>query len=255
MSAAAFSVSLKPILQNGFGGKSTPWEAVFLPVSEFPVPEEKMLPIRKLWGACRQAFLKGGELPSEVFLQTNHLGRVGSARLVDHAREWMPDLGLGVWPDREPPRLRTHADFQDLGPGEKMQPMMYQLMKISGEALTKKKALATMLGTGVALEIVTPEGGEAFLKRSRALLRPPIKEPGFRRFPFYVPILELQSLESATREQLDTWFCGASAYIRESVQDNGILIVSKAPLGPVLEKMCGEFLREPEPLWRIPILS
>jgi len=255
MSVSSLSIDLIPIRQNGLEEKAEPWEAVFLPVAQFPVPEEKMLPVRRLWGACRTAFLNSGELPSEVFLQTTHLGKLGSTRLVEHAREWMPDLGLGVWPEREPPRLPTRADFQDLGPGEKRPPVLYQVMQIGGGAPTKQTALAAMLGTGSALEIVTPDGGEDFLKRSRAFLLSPIKEPGFRGYPFYVPIIGLKVAESAPPKRLDTWLCGASAYIRECVEDNGILIVSKAPITPVLEKLGGEFLRDPEPLWRIPIPS
>ena len=196
---------------------------------------------------------RGAKLPSEMFLQTIHLGKVGSTRLSRHAREWMPEVGLGVWPDQPPPALPTQADFQDLGPGEKPRPMLYQVMRIMGEAATKRQALAAMLGTGVALEVVTPAGGEAFLKQSRALLLPPIREPGFRKYPFYVPILERRTLESATPEQLNQWFCGASAYIRESVEDKGILIASCEPLTPILEQLGGRMDLEPEPVWRIPL--
>ncbi len=252
MIPAAFSVTLTPILQNGFGVKGGPWEAVFLPVPVFPIPAENMASLRKLVGACRQVFLKRGQLPSEVFLQTNRLGKLGSARLARHAREWMPELGLGVWPDQPPPALPTAADFEDLGPQEKPRPMMYEVMQITGEASTKQLALAAMLGTGAVLEAVTPAGGETFLEQTKALLLPPIKEPGLRRYPFYVPILERKTLESAGPEQLDKWFCGASAYIRESAQDKGILIVSREPLTPLLEGLGGEFLKTPEPQWRIP---
>jgi len=252
MTPADFSVNLTLILQNGSGVKSRPWEAVFLPVSAFPIPAEKMAPLRKLVGACRQAFLKRGQLPSEVFLQTNRLGKLGSARLVRHAREWMPELGLGVWPDQPPPVLPSSADFEDLGPEEKLRPTIYEVMKITGEASTKQLAMAAMLGTGAVVEAVTPAGGEAFLAQTKALLLPPIKEPGFRRYPFYIPILERKTLESARPEQLDKWFCGASAYIRESVQDKGVLIVSREPLTPLLERLGGEFRKTPEPQWRIP---
>ena len=252
MSLTLPSIALNAILQNGSGARSAPWDAVFLPVAEFPIPQQKMPPFRKFWSACDRAFLKGGKLTPEVFLQTNHLGKIGSGRLVRHAREWMPQVGLGVWPDQKPPALPTAADIQDLGPGEKPRPMMYQVMHISGEAATRRMALAAMLGTGVALEIVTPAGGEDFLKRSRDLLLPPIKEPGFRNYPFYVPIIDPPSLQGATAEQLDRWFCGASAYIRECVEHKGILIVSRNPLMPLLKQLGGEFLQEPEPHWQIP---
>jgi len=251
MIPAALSVNLTPILQNGSGAKNGPWEAVFWAVSRFPIPAEEIAPLRKLVGAFRQAFLKRGQLPSEVFLQTNRLGKLGSARLSRHAREWMPELGLGVWPDQPPPALPSAADFEDLGPEEKPRPMMYEVMKITGEASTKQFALAAMLGTGAVLEAVTPDGGEAFLKQTKALLLPPIKEPGFRRYSFYVPIIEIKSLGAATAQQLDSWLGGASAYIRESVQDQGILIIARAPLAPLLKDLGAEWLPEPKPHWRI----
>src|SRR5579863_3731068 len=164
MSVGAISVGLKPILWSGFERKNVPWEAVFLPVSGFPVPDEELPGVRKLWVACRRAFSKEGQVPSDVFLQANHLGKTGSARLGDHAREWFPQIGLGVWPDRDPPALRTHAQFADLGPGEKMGPMIHQVMQIAGDASNKQRALDLMLGLGTGLEIVTPGGPDAFLK-------------------------------------------------------------------------------------------
>jgi hypothetical protein len=126
-------------------------------------------------------------------------------------------------------------------------------MRIVGEPPTKRQALAAMLGTGVALEIVMPAGEEAFLKQSRALLLPPIREPGFRRYPFYIPIVEPGAMEPASSKQLDRWFCGASAYIRESVEDKGILIASREPLAPILEQLGGRMEMGPEPSWRIPL--
>jgi hypothetical protein len=162
-----------------------------------------------------------------VFLQVNHLGKAGSARLVERTREWMPEMGLGVWPDRDPPTLWTHADFADLGPGERIRPLMYQVMPIAGAGPNKRMALGVMLGVGAALEIVMPDDGEAFFEQSKALLVPPIKERALLSFSIYIPLFERKSCESAAPEQLDSWFCGASAYMRESVEDNGVLIVSK----------------------------
>lgn len=106
MSPSLASIALNPIIQNGSGGKRSPWDAMFLRVPEFPIPQREMPPFRKFWSACHQAFLKGGRLTFEVFLQANHLGKIGSARLVRHAREWMPEVGLGVWPDQPPPLCR-----------------------------------------------------------------------------------------------------------------------------------------------------
>jgi hypothetical protein len=230
-----------------------PWEAFLLPVSGFPVPEQELSPVRGWLVKLTAALAKEWGLSVEVLIQLSqlHLGD-GTVRLSDHGREWLPAVGLGVWPDREPPTLWTPEYFGSLGPGEMPRPAMYQVLRITTEPESRKNARNVMLGLGTILQILTPDDSETLLHKTRAVLHPPIKDPSYTCFAFYVPLFEAVSLRAATAEQLDKWFCGASVYIRESSEDTGILISSRQPLGPILQRLGGRPEPEPESGWRIP---
>jgi hypothetical protein len=99
---------------------------------------------------------------------------------------------------------------------------------------------------------MTRDDGATFLERATSLLLPQLTDRTFTGYPFYVPLLEFGSLARATSDQLETWLCGASLYIRESFEDTGILIVSREPLAPLLEGLGGRLEAGTEPVWRIP---
>jgi len=228
-----------------------PWEAYWLPLSGFPVPEHEVAPLREFLRALTGSLMKAQGLSLEVLIQFNqvYLGD-GPSRFSDHAREWMPQQGLGIWPDRDPPTLWSLQDFERLAPGEKLRNFMYQLFRVSGPQAVKENARDVMLGLGTIVEILAPGSTDALLEQSRQLFLPPIKERAFRSFPFYLPLVERKSLEGAKPGQLDEWFCGATVYIRESSEDTAVLIACRTPLAPVLENLGARLESEWE--WRIP---
>jgi hypothetical protein len=61
------------------------------------------------------------------------------------------------------------------------------------------------------------------------VLLPSIQEDGLRAFPLYVPLLTAASLTHSP-EQLNTWLGPVDVYLRESPQDKGLLVLSRAPL-------------------------
>lgn len=240
-------VVLRPVrLKDSF-------EAYCLPVAGFPIAAPNLPSFAKVLRCLTEALANARGLTIETFLQFNqfHFGDA-STRFSDHACEWMPQLGLGVWPDREPPTLWTKEEFENLGAGARPRPLMHQVFRLSASQEVTKNACELMLGFGTIVQMMTTESGDSLLGKTRALLLPPIKEPVLSSFPFYVPLLNGKSLETASTEQLEAWFCGASAYIRESVEDRAILIASREPLRLILEEMGGRFEPEPEPRWQIP---
>lgn len=217
-----------------------PWEAYRARVSAFPAPEAELASVRRFWQALSAAAVGAWKLSAEVFLQFAqlHLGDV-YCRLSAHGREWIPETGLGVWPDREAPHLWTAKEFLDLAPGS-APVLMYQLLRVTTGPQEREKARDTMLGFGTVLEVLGADGSEAFLKKGKETFLPGITDPIFRVYPFYVALLEASTVRNAKAGDLEKWLCGAKVYVRESAEDQGVMIVSREPLGPVLQKLGGK---------------
>lgn len=230
-----------------------PWDAVLLRVSGFPIPEDERAVVSSLIGRVATLLTNGRSLSAETFLQVEQLDDKNCRRVyAQSAPSWIPEVGLGVWPDRDPPSIWTRDEFMNAVPGEKLRPLMYQIVRITSSLQMKLQAFSAMLPYGPVLQILTADDPETFLEKATLLLLPAISDPSFTCYPFYVPLLDGKSLCSATYEQLHTWSCGASVYIRESFEDKGILIVSHEPLSPTFDQIGGRFEPEPKPLWRIP---
>jgi hypothetical protein len=240
------SVCLRPI------PTSAPWNAYFLQVSSFPVPEGELPLVTSFLRGLGIALARLSKLNSMVFIQLEqlHLGD-GFARFTQHAREWMPEVGLGVWVDRDPPAVWTGEDFMDLGPDEEPRVLMYQLFHITSSPEASLSARFLMLGHVV--QIMTSDDTDSLLRRAASVLLPSIKDASFNCYPFYIPLLGRKTLLNATEDQLEEWSCGAAVYIRDSMEDQGVLIVSRNDLTSILQEIGGMFEQEPEPMWRIPI--
>lgn len=205
-----------------------PWQGALIGLSGFPTPEDELAPVRHVLQGLLGA-LKGDAASLETFIQFSSLHLAdGSTRLSSNGRAWMPTMGLGVWPDREPPARWTMEELRDLMPGDKVRPLMNILLRVTTTQTAREHARNVMLGLGSVLQFVTASGDENLLTSARALLKPAITDPSFTSFAYYIPLLEGKSVVRATAAQLDAWSCGASAYLRESPEDKGILIISKS---------------------------
>jgi hypothetical protein len=242
-------------IELGWIPLAEPWEALLLPVRGFPLDAGQFAVERKVWGWLRKEWVEKPGVSSELVLQILRLGRNGSRRLREYYTGWMPDLGVAIWPDRPPPRMANKEDFADVDPAEPPTPPGEHVLRISGDGLAKQMAVELMSGFGALTEIVTPHGGDAFFEETRRSFLPTVQERAFRSFAIYVPMLQKKSIVAATSDQLAKWSCGASAYIRESVEDQGVLIVSREPLTPLLKQSGAEFRQEPEPHWLLPFLA
>jgi len=229
----------------------SPWQAAVLPLSSFPVPEAELGPVRILLQKLVRAFAtEGSTLETFVDFANLHLAD-GAAHLSKHGRHWIPAMGMGVWPDREPPTGWTVEDFQQMVPGEKLRPLINIALRITGPAEARHHARDILLGRGVIVHMLTDSGGDQMIETARNLLLPPIKDPSMTGFPFYIPLLEAKSIGAATAPRLDAWCCGAHTYIRESVEDRGILILSRS-LEDILRGL-GCVLSSAEPReWQVP---
>jgi len=211
-----------------------PWEGYLIPVSGFPVPDEELLGVREVLHAFTGWLARDPRLLTEVFVQMAqlHVGD-GSERLSSHGREWLPALGLGVWPNRPAPTLWTREDFENLGPGEAPRTIMFQVFRITAPGAAPA-AREQMLGLGTVLQMMFYDSPGSSMASMREVLLKPIQDRAYTCFPFYVPLLDVDAVSGASAEHLDEWCGGAQVYVRESAEDCGILLLSKLPLRPVV---------------------
>ena len=234
--------------------QAIPWKlegsAFLLPVSAFPLPDQELERVRAFLQRLSEAITVKWRLSLEVFVQLAQLSLGdGAKRFSSHGPKWQPEMGLGVWPGREAPALWTKEDFVNLGPGERPRRVTYHVFRIAA-APARGEARDVMLGLGTVVQVMTKDDSQTLLRLARELLLPTIKEPAFRSFPYYAPLLDRSSLMGTTGQQLLSWFCGSSVYIRESFEDTGILIGSVQPLGPVLQELGGRAVGEPANSWQ-----
>ncbi len=87
------------------------------------------------------------QLTSEVFLQLEQLHAPGVRELFAmYAPQWIPEVGLGVWPHRDPPVKWSEKEFMEVGPNEKLRAMMFQVFRITAENRMRDHAVDCMLG-------------------------------------------------------------------------------------------------------------
>jgi len=244
-----------------------PWAGFLLHLSGFPTPEAELAPVRVFLDSVVALLLKQNAGSLATFLQFSQLHVAdGSLRFSSRTREWMPSLGLGVWPDREPPHPWTLDELRDLAPDEKPRSLMDVVLRVGAprkdmlpppeqlkalpdkvRALLQDKLKAptqakgddirnVMLGLGTVLQFVVALDQESFLATARKLLLPPISDPMFTSFQFYVPLLQSTSISNANPALLEAWSCGAYAYIRESPEDQGILLWTRTQMEDVFRQ-------------------
>jgi len=230
-----------------------PAQVLVLPVSGFPIPRQELAPVKSFLRSLTAQIVRKWDLSSEVFIQVEQSDEPeGRALYVRHAPRWIPEIGLGVWLDREPPKPWTKEEFMALQPGDKLRPLMYQVLRVTASPQAGEEAQDVLLAFGPILRAMFHGNGESYLERTRDFLLPPISDPSFTCFPCYVPLLDLKGLASTDSHKLTSWFCGASVYIRESFEDQAILIASCEPLNSILNELGGVYEEQQGPLWRIP---
>ncbi|HUA17666.1 MAG TPA: hypothetical protein VMB25_02910 [Bryobacteraceae bacterium] len=231
---------------------AAPAEAVLIPFSAYPAPRGELEThgdfVHRLVATLRSRW----SLESEMFLYIPRLNRGGGNRtLAAHAQAWSPRQGLGVWPSREPPKLWTKEEFMALDPGQAPRPLRDTVFHITRKGAQREVA-DSLRGLGSLLEFLLPAGDADFFKRSKTLLQPMLKDPAFQMFKLQVPLLDAAAIAGAAFDQLSRWLCGARAYIWESEEDHGTLVLSLAPLPAILESLGARRRPEAPGEWLVP---
>jgi hypothetical protein len=223
---------------------------MLLSVCAFPIPAAQLTRVRRLIAAIIAAWSEPKELHVQTFITLEHLHLMnGPARLAENGRNWLPEVGLSVRPDRDPPTFWTKEYLESLTEGQEPRNLIDQVFRVTAGPAMQIAARDEMLGLGTVVQMFGTEDIIVFLQRAREMFLSRIEEPGLRGAVFYMPLMNAATFAAATRQDMESWSCGAGLYVRESVEDGAILIAAKEPLAPILEKLGGTLDASSGPVW------
>lgn len=205
----------------------SPFEAAVLKIGELPLSREAGESLSNILLPWLQELAEGMGLEHAMWLQGAELHRSGAVDLlVSHGAEWMPDIGLGIRPDGEPPRMLRADDFRKRRWNDPVKLKHETAFHLAGGAVAAKSAIRLLCGSGTVLYCLLDAPIQIYLAEQRELWLPTIQEPAFRAHPFYVPFIDAGSLERKEPSRLMSWLGRARLYLRESSEDAGIVIVT-----------------------------
>ena len=219
----------------------SPWQIAQIPIGKFPIAIDQLDTVRAYFRAFAEVVAQTGSRHSQVFLQTWKLdAQTSGAVLNAHMKQWRPEMGLGVWPDRKPPQGWTETSFVDAAAakfrGDEPELNVHRLIRLT--ALDIEPEVAEQLrGSGTLVETFSCYKPQPLLEISRRHALKRISEQQYRDEKFYLPLLDMRSIAaSRTPEQLGQWLDGIDVYVRESAEDQSILILSRLPLALLFEQ-------------------
>ncbi len=218
------------------------WGAWLLPTGGFPdltVDRERR---SRLLHSLASLVCARARLKPQVVLQLWKLaGSPAEQPLNDNVHAWWPTLGLGIWPDREPPRGWNQELLSDAAAAlfrqDEIALPSHKLLRLGADEHAQIDIARQLRGSGTVLETFCADSFDDLAHRARERFLPTITEKRFRRARFYLPVLDRATIAAAHHaEQLDDWLCGIEMYIRESAEDKGVLIVARQDLTVLLEE-------------------
>jgi uncharacterized protein (DUF736 family) len=234
----------------------SPWLSCLLTTGEFPLDQPLAAGLWTVLSRLCTEVARAQGLTRETFIQLWRLPLGDAAdRFNAGAPNWMPEIGLGVWPNRKPPARWTKETFVDAAAGDEPPISRHKVVRITASETEREKAFEIMFGCGTLLQIMTDASWDDLQSKARDSLLTRIEDPEFRKFRFYVPLLEGAAVQAADSSQLNAWACGAKVYVRESTEDKGVLLVSAIPLDPIFESLGWRREAGPEEAWRIPVTA
>jgi len=189
----------------------------------------------------------------ESFIQMGQTRDRATAHLfADHARMWMPEMGLGVWPHLAPPSMWKIEDLEDSDPSTGMPTVLHSLYRVMAGANMRLDAMTTMTGTATGLQLITRLESAYLLRRLKEQFLNVIEDRVFRIFPWYVPLLRKLSFHEPIAALTLDVLHGVSLYIRESPEDGGILLSSAEPLAEIFPRLrCQQVEQGLTPKWKL----
>jgi hypothetical protein len=241
-----------PVAELHFQGRSSGFDLYCIPAPSGLRPDSYD-PARAFLVELVSYFTARFNCDHESFIQMSQARDQATTHLFsDHARKWMPEMGLGVWTNRAPPRMWKAEDLEDMDPASGMPTLLHSLFRVTADANAKLDAMATMTGTGCGLQLISRVESTVLIHDLKVLFLGYIQDRVFRIFPWYVPLIESGALAEPMEPFTASALRGISLYIRESPEDGGILIVSAQPLAEIIAQLgCKQLEREMKPTWTL----
>lgn len=205
----------------------SPFEAAILKTGKLPLDKEAGESLGRVLLPWLRELAERMSLEHAMWLQGAELHSSNAVDLlVKHGAEWMPDIGLGIRPDGEPPRMLRDDDFRKRRWNDPIKIKHETAFHLAGGAAAAESAIRLLCGSGTMLYCLLDAPVQIYLAEQRALWLPTIQEPAFRAHPFYVPFIDAGSLGNKEASRLMSWMGRARLYLRESTEDEGLVIVS-----------------------------
>ncbi|HEX3437412.1 MAG TPA: hypothetical protein VHT24_11650 [Pseudacidobacterium sp.] len=227
-----------------------PWHAVLIALPSLPL-EKSLRPELHEKLTSLVAVLRGvSTLQLSTWLLMDTLHQDGEVRkIAANGRLWVPDVGLGVWPDQEPPRMWSDEEMTEREHDAPLRPFMHTVIHISADESGCMHAWQTMAGTGSVIQLLLEKSPDEFHEEAKANLLPTIEDETFHGFSIYFPLLSVRSISGREASELERWLGSAAVYLRESPEDAGILLLSRIdPAGALRETgIADDVSLSPEP--------
>lgn len=219
------------------------WQCALLPIVEYPLQGERAEVVRRFCKVLGLLLTDKYQMEQQVLLQTWKLKPdTGLTELHARRREWRTELGLGIWPNRQPPQSWSEERMVDAAAdvfaGAEPELPAHPLLRIRARRDDSLAAAELMHGYGVAIEIFSRLPVDQLDADYRELLLPRITLRRFQHQQFYSPMLDRTGF-------LQVWpdkdghdvLAGAEVYLRDSAEDGGLLLLSRMPLQDLLEEV------------------
>jgi len=203
----------------------------------FKDDHQRALMMRALWNVADRLVTPADAQPT-VWMLMDNLHKDGAVlNLSRNARDWKPRYGIGVWPDQPPPRMSTPNDILDMEWGAKPRLPYHRVTWLGASGRVLQSAWTMMFGLGSTTLTFAQGGGARITNGTRDVLRQPITDESFREFPFYFPLLGKKALSQATSMELEGWLGPIVVYLRESEEDNAVLLLVRRPAEALREAL------------------
>jgi len=187
--------------------------------------------VRRFLNELISHFATGGDYFHESYVALHQTRSRETIELfTDHAPKWLPETVLGVWTHLPPPRMMTSEALMELDFKPSGDARMHMLFRVTTGPDACFDAMMTMAGTGTSIQIVSQIETEELLLNWRDLFLEFIQERIYRIFPWYIPLLRMESMEEPIAALTGRALTNVVLYIRESPEDGGLLVLARKPL-------------------------